>query len=167
MPAAAQPPLRLTDDDLKAVIKDVNKKDKFAQACAALHDQVTHHAFPRRDALFTAVLRVGTVLKTRHAEGSAAWRLGLSLFEEAAGSERFINGREEGDVGKLRDLVQAARATTDAADAEPENNGDGGGSGDALGAGRGRADADAPRVKPKTHNPKPKTHNPKPKTQSP
>ena len=79
-------PPRLTDVELKAVVKDLNKKDKFEEACVAVHAQVTHTspiAADGVDELFAAVLRVGTVLKTRHAEGSAAWRFGLRLFRDA------------------------------------------------------------------------------------
>jgi hypothetical protein len=65
------------------------------------------------------MIRVGTVLKTRHAEGSVAWRFGLRLFEDAVAEGRF-NGRSAGDLKKLSEARDACSAAIDAADAAPE-----------------------------------------------
>jgi hypothetical protein len=115
----APPPPRLSDDALKAIVKDLNKKEKFEVACLSVHAQVTHHAANPPKELFSAVLRVGTVLKTRHAEDSPGWFFGLRLFKDAVEGGRF---NQRSDVNKLQDLLNAALAATDA---EPENGGDG------------------------------------------
>lgn len=153
--APAPPPARLSDDAIKGVVRDLNKKEKFEEACLVLHAQVTHHFNPSPpEGLFAAVLRVGTVLKTRHAEGSAAWKFGLRLFKDAVAGGGF-NGR--GDVDKLQDLLHAALAATDAADAAPENAGDGvdhdesGGDARARAAGPGGRAAADPTTDRRTH----------------
>lgn len=134
--APPPPPARLSDDAIKGVVRDLNKKEKFEEACLVIHAQVTHHSNPSPpEGLFAAVLRVGTVLKTRHAEGSAAWKFGLRLFKDAVAGGGF-NGRS---VDKLQDLLNAALAATDAADAEPENAGDGVDHDESGGDGRARA----------------------------
>ena len=123
-PAAEGVPLRLTADGLKAVVRSLNKKDLFEDACGAIVGQVRLGTSPQddetdEDGLFNAVLRVGTVLKTRHAEGSSGWRFGLRVFRAATEDGRF-EARGAADARKLRDLLRAAEAATEAADAAPE-----------------------------------------------
>ena len=63
-------------------------------------------------------MRAGTVLKTRHAEGSAGWVQGRELFLEALDGGCF-EGRpsSDEDLTKLGALLEL---TVDAADADPE-----------------------------------------------
>ena len=128
---AAEP--RLTLAELAAVVKRLNRTSEFGTAVREILTQVRRATRDARatadaatsapdaasvDALFAAVMRAGTVLKTRHAEGSAGWVQGRELFLEALDGGCF-EGRPSSneDLTKLGALLEL---TADAADADPE-----------------------------------------------
>ena len=117
---------RLTLAELAAVVKRLNRTSEFGTAVSEILTQVRRASRDAGatadaafvDALFVAVMRAGTVLKTRHAEGSAGWVQGRDLFLEALDGGCF-EGRpsSDEDLTKLGALLEL---TVDAADADPE-----------------------------------------------
>ena len=117
---------RLTLAELAAVVKRLNRTSEFGTAVSEILTQVRRASRDAGatadaafvDALFAAVMRAGTVLKTRHAEGSAGWVQGRELFLEALDGGCF-EGRpsSDEDLTKLGALLEL---TVDAADADPE-----------------------------------------------
>ena len=94
---------RLTLAELAAVVKRLNRTSEFGTAVSEILTQVRRASRDAGatadaafvDALFVAVMRAGTVLKTRHAEGSAGWVQGRELFLEALDGGCFEVGHRQ------------------------------------------------------------------------
>jgi|TARA_B110000977_G_scaffold90001_1_gene119548 hypothetical protein len=119
---------RLSTAELASAVKALNKPSTFAEASGVIgravsasfasetkttEIDISDPESSEDDALFAAVLRAGTVLRTRHLEGSAAWVHGDTLFAEAL---RVFANRGPGDVAKLRTLKTLSETTARAAD---------------------------------------------------
>ena len=122
----------VSSTSLALAVKALNKTSTFEEACLTIRRAVSRNAAPRAtpepecsgEALFEAVLRAGTVLRTRHLEGSAAWVHGDELFAECLRcEERFGGGMDMGKIRDLKKLSEEARRS-DAGERDPEREAD-------------------------------------------
>jgi hypothetical protein len=122
----------VSSTSLALAVKALNKTSTFEEACLTIRRAVSRNATPRAtpepecsgEALFEAVLRAGTVLRTRHLEGSAAWVHGDELFAECLRcEERFGGGMDMGKIRDLKKLSEEARRS-DAGERDPEREAD-------------------------------------------
>ena len=122
----------VSSTSLALAVKALNKTSTFEEACLTIRRAVSRNAATRAtpepecsgEALFEAVLRAGTVLRTRHLEGSAAWVHGDELFAECLRcEERFGGGMDMGKIRDLKKLSEEARRS-DAGERDPEREAD-------------------------------------------